>query len=148
MSAELFRDGHSESLFELREENRMPEIVAIKGVGPVLAKACIEQGYGSVEKIAAAMVVELVAVPGVSEIRANQLIDAAKSLLNGGSPVNAIRVSEPNADPESKPDKKAGSDKIKAKNKNKSKKEKSNKKTKKDKKKKIKKKKKNKKEKK
>ena len=112
----------------------MPEIVDIKGVGPVLAKACIEQGYGSVEKIAAAMVVELVAVPGVSEIRASQLIDAAKSLLNGGLPATAVSVRAPNVNPESKSEQKAGSKKKKNKNKNKSKKDSSNKKNKKDKK--------------
>ena len=33
----------------------MPELVDIRGVGPVLAKACAENGYVSVEKIAAAM---------------------------------------------------------------------------------------------
>lgn len=68
----------------------MSEIVEIKGVGPVLAKACAVKGYGSVEKIATAMVVELVAVPGVSEVRAKQLIDAAKTLLNGGSMEGAV----------------------------------------------------------
>lgn len=68
----------------------MPEITEIKGVGPVLAKACVGNGYGSVEEIAAAMVGELVAVPGVSEIRAKQLIGAAQTLLNGGSPASAV----------------------------------------------------------
>lgn len=66
----------------------MPEIVEIKGVGPVLAKACIGNGYGSVEKIAAATVVDLVVVPGVSETKAEQLIGAAKSLLNCASSMN------------------------------------------------------------
>jgi len=76
-------------LREFREENDVPEIVEIKGVGPVLAKACASEGYGSVEKIAGAMVVELVAVPGVSDVRAKQLIDSANSLLNGGSSARA-----------------------------------------------------------
>ena len=74
----------------------MPEIVEIKGVGPVLAKACAGKGYSSVEKIAAAIVADLAAVPGVSEIRAEQLIGAAKSLLNGASQKNAVSTADIN----------------------------------------------------
>lgn len=96
----------------------MPEIVDIKGVGPVLAKACIEQGYGSVEKIAGAKVVEFVIVPGVSEVRAKLLIEAAKLLLNGAAPVS---VSEVAVELDSKPAKKDGSKKKKSKKKDKSK---------------------------
>ena len=103
----------------------MPEIVDIKGVGPVLAKACVERGYCSVEKIAGAMVVELVVVPGVSEVRAKQLIDAAKSLLNGASPVSA---SGPSVKSEEKPAKAAASKKDKKKKKDKNKKKSSKKK--------------------
>jgi Holliday junction resolvasome RuvABC DNA-binding subunit len=70
----------------------MPEIVEIRGVGPVLAKACADNGYGSVQKIAMAPLDELVVVPGVSDARARQLIAAAQALLadqpasNGAAP--------------------------------------------------------------
>ena len=62
----------------------MFDIIEIKGIGPVLAKDCAANGYGSVEKIATAKVEEFVTVPGISEIRADHIIKAAKSLLNGG----------------------------------------------------------------
>ena len=91
----------------------MHEIVEIKGVGPVLAKACAGKGYGSVEKIATAMVVELVAVPGVSEVRAKQLIDAAKTLLNGGSMESAVVAAGTTVVPTEHPAKKAKSKKNK-----------------------------------
>ena len=100
----------------------MSEIVEIKGVGPVLAKACAGKGYGSVEKIAAAVVVELAVVPGVSEVRAKQLIDAAKTLLNGGSMEGAVVVAGTTAVPTEQRAKKAKSKKNKDGNK-KSKKE-------------------------
>ena len=64
----------------------MPKLIDLNGVGPVLANACVEHGYRSVEDIAAARESELVAVPGVSSIRAKQLIEGAKVLLNGGVP--------------------------------------------------------------
>ncbi len=96
----------------------MPEIVDIKGVGPVLAKACIEQGYGSVEKIAGAKVMEFVIVPGVSEVRAKLLIEEAKLLLNGAAPVSGL---ETGVEVGSKPAKKDGSKKKKSKKKDKSK---------------------------
>lgn len=72
----------------------MPEIVAISGVGPVLAKACIAKGFGSVEKIATAAVSELVVVPGVSDTRAKQLIGTAQLLLNGGTSPAVAAVGE------------------------------------------------------
>lgn len=72
----------------------MSEIVAISGVGPVLAKACIGKGFGSVEKIASASVPELVVVQGVSDTRAKHLIRMAQSLLNGGSAPEAASVDE------------------------------------------------------
>ena len=110
-------------LREFREENDVPEIVEIKGVGPVLAKACVGEGYGSVEKIAGAMVVELVAVPGVSDVRAQQLIDSAKSLLNGGSSATAELDASTTAAPVESAGSKATSKKAK-KTKKKSKKQK------------------------
>ena len=59
----------------------MPALVEIKGVGPVLAKACAEKGFGSAADIAAAKVGDLAAVPGISEARASLLIEAAKAVL-------------------------------------------------------------------
>ena len=69
----------------------MPEIVEIKGIGPVLAKDCVANGYGSVEKIATAKVAEFIVVPGVSEVRAEQLIGAARTLLNGGVRIRPLQ---------------------------------------------------------
>jgi hypothetical protein len=65
-----------------KETSCMPELTEIKGVGPVLAKACTDNGYGSVDKIATAMQNDLVAVPGISEAKAKLLISAAQALLN------------------------------------------------------------------
>ncbi len=58
----------------------MAEIIDIKGVGPVLAKACADKGYNNVREIAAAMLNDLVAGPGVSEARAKLLIGSAQAL--------------------------------------------------------------------
>lgn len=70
----------------------MIEIIEIRGIGPVLAKACADSGYASVREIAAALSSELMTVHGVSEAKARRLIDAAKALLadqpapNGAAP--------------------------------------------------------------
>ena len=68
----------------------MPKIVELKGIGPVLAKACAQHGYGSVESIAAAKIGEFVLVPGISHIRAQHLIEAARSLLDGKPAPEAV----------------------------------------------------------
>ena len=64
----------------------MRKMVEIKGVGEALAMACAEKGYRSVQDIAEATVAELATVPGVSRVRAEQLIDSAQLLLDGASP--------------------------------------------------------------
>jgi transcription termination factor NusA len=65
----------------------MPEIVEITGIGPALAKACAKTGFSRVDEIANAAPTELAAVPGIGEMRAAILINAAQSLLNGaGNP--------------------------------------------------------------
>lgn len=84
----------------------MAEIIDIKGVGPVLAKACVDNGYSSVRKIATAMLNDLVVVPGVNEARAKLLIDAAQALLgeqpatNGAAASPSIEVKAVEAKPE------------------------------------------------
>ena len=104
----------------------MPELVEIKGIGPVMAKACAENGYASVEQIAAAMVSEFVAVPGVNEARAKQLIDAAKLVLNGAAaPTDTVAMDvEVQNTPEKKAKSKSKKKKDKKKGKNKKKKDK------------------------
>lgn len=72
----------------------MRQIVEITGVGEVLAAACAEKGFRSVEDIAMAKVADLVAVPGVSIIRANQLIQAAQGLLRNASQPDAVRAGD------------------------------------------------------
>lgn len=72
----------------------MRQIVELAGVGQVLAAACADKGFRSVEDIAAAKVADLVAVPGVSTIRANQLIQAAQGLLRDASQPPAIRAGD------------------------------------------------------
>lgn len=76
----------------------MPKLIDLNGVGPVLANACIEHGYRSVEDIAAARESEFVVVPGVSNIRARQLIQEAKALLNGGVPPADATVTNASAE--------------------------------------------------
>ncbi len=61
----------------------MPEIVEITGIGPTLATACAEAGFLRVDEIASAAPAELATVPGIGEIRAVVLINAAQLLLNG-----------------------------------------------------------------
>jgi NAD-dependent DNA ligase len=68
---------------EALREICMPEIHDIRGVGPVLASAFAESGYGSVKQVATSSVAELAAVPGVGQARARALISAAQLLLNG-----------------------------------------------------------------
>ena len=106
----------------------MPELVELKGVGPVLAKACAERGYESVETIAAAKADDLVVVRGISPARAQMLIEAARTLLNGGSATEAT-VADVGGGPavRVKPAKKDNG-KKKKKNKKKRKKDKKNKK--------------------
>ncbi len=88
----------------------MAEIIDIKGVGPVLAKACTDNGYGSIGKIATAMLSDLVAVPGVSEAKAKILIGAAQALLrdqpspNGAAPSGMEAKLEETQPKEAKPE--------------------------------------------
>ncbi len=121
----------------------MPELTAIKGVGPVLAKACAENGYDHVEQIAAAMLHDLIVVPGISEAKAKVVIAAAQDLLQEDSgsngeaapseaaaepaapPLAKIKAKKPKA--EKKKDKKKKSKKKGKQNKKKSKKKKSKK---------------------
>ena len=69
----------------------MPKLIDVKGIGPVLAKACAANGFGSVEKIAKAKDTEFSSVPGVSEARAAVIIEAAMALLetSGSTASNA-----------------------------------------------------------
>lgn len=121
----------------------MAEILDIKGVGPVLAKACIDKGFSSVGKIAAAMFTDLVVVPGVSETKAKLLIGSAQTLLSDQPATNGAAAPEQAAMPvtaesEDREEKKEltakKSDKKKDKKKNKKKKSKKGKKSKKNKK--------------
>ncbi len=59
----------------------MRELTEIKGVGPVLAKACVDNGFDNVERVAAAMLHDLIAVPGINEAKARLVIAAAQDLL-------------------------------------------------------------------
>ena len=107
----------------------MPELVEIKGIGPAMAKACAENGYASVEQIAAAMVSEFVAVPGVNEARARQLIDAAKLVLNGAAAPTDVAAADAEAqNPLEKKSKNKNKKKDKKQNKKKGKKSKNKKK--------------------
>lgn len=113
----------------------MPEIIDIKGVGPVLVSACEACGFDSLEKLAGATAGELSAVPGVGEAKAASLIAAAQALLDGasadaGGKANGAAVGGMKA-------KKAKKDKGKKKKKDKKSKNKSKKKDKKNKKKKT-----------
>ena len=63
----------------------MPETVKITGIGPALATACAEAGFSRVDKIARATPAELAVVPGIGEMSAKTLINAARSLLNGAA---------------------------------------------------------------
>ena len=118
----------------------MPEIVELKGIGPVLAKACAKHGYGSVETIAAAKLGEFVLVPGISHVRAQHLIEAARSLLDGGPAPEAVTADAgagsngKNKRTQKDCSKKKKGDKKKSKSKKKNKKSKKNKKKTKDKK--------------
>ncbi|MGI9493980.1 MAG: helix-hairpin-helix domain-containing protein [Geminicoccaceae bacterium] len=99
----------------------MPELIAIKGVGPVLAKACAENGYDRVEQIAAAMLHDLIAVPGINEAKAKLVIAAAQDLLqkepasNGQAMPSEVTPAEAAAEAIAAPSKNAKNKKQKAK---------------------------------
>ena len=78
----------------------MRDVVEIKGVGPVLAKACAEKGYHSVKEIAEAKPCALACVQGIGPARAEHLIGAARSLL-GNSASSGIALPT-DSQPESK----------------------------------------------
>ncbi len=118
----------------------MPKLIDLNGVGPVLANACVEHGYRSVEDIAAARESEFVVVPGVSNTRARQLIQGAKALLNGCMPPADATVTNASAERKAQDSPTEGVGvKMKKKGKKKDSKKKTDKKDKKDKKKKSKK---------
>ena len=73
----------------------MNEIIKIKGVGPVLAKAFTKMGFSDVEQIANGTVADLVVVSGVSEKRAKELTKAAKLLLKNLALTEAARKAKP-----------------------------------------------------
>ena len=69
----------------------MNDVTKINGVGPVLAKALMKNGFASVENIAAGSVTDLATVSGLSEIRGKELIKAAKLLLKNLALTDAAR---------------------------------------------------------
>lgn len=107
----------------------MSRIVDITGIGPTLATACVEAGFPCVDSIAGATAPELATVPGIGELRAQTLISAAQSLLNGADQAEARGAARPGAEKTKKriknKDKDKKSKKQKKKNKKKSKKKKS-----------------------
>ena len=109
----------------------MNEIIKIKGVGPVLAKAFTKKGFGNIEKIADGKVADLATVSGVSEMRAKELIKAAKLLLKNLALTEAARKAKPEKSADksaAKSKKKKKKDKLEKKEKKIKKKEKKNKK--------------------
>ncbi|MBM9614673.1 helix-hairpin-helix domain-containing protein [Desulfobulbus rhabdoformis] len=54
---------------------------AIQGIGPHTADVLAEHGYSKVEELAAAQESDLVVISGFGPVRANLVINAAKSLL-------------------------------------------------------------------
>lgn len=109
----------------------MPELVEIKGIGPALAKACAANGYGSVETIAAAVLNDLVAVPGINEAKAKLVIAAAQDLLNqtlNQTPPSNSETSSVDLEPEAEEGEKLEASKKKKTKKDKKKKDKKNKK--------------------
>ena len=108
----------------------MSRIVDITGIGPTLATACIEAGFACVDSIAGATANELATVPGIGELRAQTLIDAAQSLLNAADQPEAKGAASPETEKtkERIKDKDKKSKKQKKKNKKKKNKKKSKKK--------------------
>ncbi len=68
----------------------MRNLAEINGVGEALAAAFVEKGYHSVQDIAEATEAKLATVPGISRVRAAQLISSAQLLLNDPSPSKTI----------------------------------------------------------
>jgi NAD-dependent DNA ligase len=120
----------SERTVEFGKDRNMPKIVDITGIGPTLATACVEAGFECVDRIAGATATELAAVPGIGEMRAKALIDAAQSLLNGAAEPKAEIPAIANAKKNKKQGKGKGkgkkSEKKQEKNKKKNKKSKKN----------------------
>ncbi|MBC8242604.1 MAG: helix-hairpin-helix domain-containing protein [Alphaproteobacteria bacterium] len=72
----------------------MGALTEIKGIGPVLAKACADKGYRTVKKVAAAVAADLATVPGISEARAKILIAAAQTLLADALPPKTVAAAK------------------------------------------------------
>ena len=91
----------------------MPQIIEITGIGPALAAACAEAGFSRVDEIAGAAPAELATVPGIGEMRAVILINAAQSLLNGAGEPKAEDTKRMKAKKSKKSKKKAKAEKSK-----------------------------------
>ncbi len=106
----------------------MRDVIEIKGVGPVLAKACAEKGYHSVKKIAEAKPCALACVNGVGPARAQHLIGAARSLLGNSASSSISLPADPQPVPKAQNKKTAaGAGKVKKSKQKKNKKNKDNK---------------------
>jgi len=81
-------------------------ITAITGIGTATAKILVEEGYNSVEAIAAAKVEELVQVHGFGRTRAQQIIELARDLLDHGTDQNTPDPIKTSKKKEKKKDKK------------------------------------------
>ena len=91
----------------------MPQIIEITGIGPALAAACAEAGFSRVDEIAGAVPADLATVPGIGEMRAVILINAAQSLLNGAGKPTAEDTKRMKAKKSKKSKKKAKAEKPK-----------------------------------
>lgn len=57
-------------------------ILAVRGIGPATAELLAKHGFNTAEDLATGKVKELAAVKGFSDIRAAQVITAAKALMS------------------------------------------------------------------
>jgi Tfp pilus assembly protein FimT len=80
------------------EETKMTtDLTGIRGVGPSTAEIFTNNGIQSVKDLACASIAEIMAIPGFRQARAEQVIAAAKSLLNkaGGNQAEAVAKEKP-----------------------------------------------------
>ncbi len=72
-------DVKSESKYQISLKEGYATLLALPGVGTATAESLYEAGFGSAEELASAQLEELVVISGISQQKATNFIEAAKS---------------------------------------------------------------------
>jgi len=72
-------DVKSESKYQKSLKEGYDTLLALPGIGDATAEHLYEAGFASAEELASAQVEELVAIPGISQMKATKFLEAAKT---------------------------------------------------------------------